>query len=155
MRVLGLTRTGAAAASLDRFDTGRRSTAADATEIFAMDRIDEMLAQSEILVVVVPLTELTRGMIGARELDLLPPRLLSSTSPAVASSMSRPWPSDCATGGSAAWHSTCSTTSRSRPIRPGGGTRRAGHAARRRARADTMPRPSTSSSRTPRGGLAE
>ena len=37
-----------------------------------MDRLDEMLAQSDILVVVVPLTELTRGMIGADELDLLP-----------------------------------------------------------------------------------
>jgi phosphoglycerate dehydrogenase-like enzyme len=72
MRVLGLTRTGGGAASIDRFDTGRRSDSADATEIFAMDRLDEMLAQSEILVVVVPLTELTRGMIGARELDLLP-----------------------------------------------------------------------------------
>ena len=31
-----------------------------------MDRLDEVLAQSDILVVVVPLTELTPRMIGAR-----------------------------------------------------------------------------------------
>ena len=41
-----------------------------------MDRLDEVLAQSDILVVVVPLTELTRGMIGAQQLDLLPPGAL-------------------------------------------------------------------------------
>lgn len=72
MKVLGLKRTAAPPASGDRFDTGRRYAADDATETLPMDRLDEMLARTDILVVVVPLTELTRGMIGARELDLLP-----------------------------------------------------------------------------------
>ena len=72
MRVLGVKRTVTTSTALDKFDTGRLAAGDDTTELFGMDRLDEMLAQSDILVVVVPLTTLTRGMIGARELDLLP-----------------------------------------------------------------------------------
>ena len=36
------------------------------------DRIDEVLSRSDVLVVVVPLTELTRNMIGPEQLDRLP-----------------------------------------------------------------------------------
>jgi phosphoglycerate dehydrogenase-like enzyme len=72
MRTLGVKRTATAAAASDKFDTGRQSPAADPTEIFPMDALDEVLAQSDVLVVVVPLTALTRGMIGAAQLDRLP-----------------------------------------------------------------------------------
>jgi phosphoglycerate dehydrogenase-like enzyme len=72
MRVLGVKRTTQAGDAGAKFDTGRRAGADDPTELFGMDRLSEALEQSDILVVVVPLTELTRGMIGAAELDLLP-----------------------------------------------------------------------------------
>ncbi|QKJ18268.1 D-2-hydroxyacid dehydrogenase [Microbacterium hominis] len=72
MRVLGLKRSVAATSTDAKFDTGRRAAADDPTELFPMDRIDDVLRQSDILVVVVPLTELTRGMIGAEQLDVLP-----------------------------------------------------------------------------------
>lgn len=75
MTSLGLKRTPAAARA-DTFDTGRRGSSTDPTEILGVDRLPELLARSDILVVVVPLTEATRGMIGARELDLLPPGAL-------------------------------------------------------------------------------
>jgi phosphoglycerate dehydrogenase-like enzyme len=82
MRVLGLKRSVAAdddatdAAGTAKFDTGRRAATDDPTELFPMDRLDDVLAQSDILVVVVPLTELTRGMIGGAQLDRLPPGAL-------------------------------------------------------------------------------
>jgi phosphoglycerate dehydrogenase-like enzyme len=72
MRVLGLKRTAAVATTGDKFDTGRSGGGADAAQIYAMERLDQVLSQSDYLVVVVPLTELTRGMIGAAQLDLLP-----------------------------------------------------------------------------------
>ena len=73
VRVLGLKRSvETAAPGGEKFDTGRRGAGDDPTELFPMDRLDEVLRQSDILVVVVPLTDLTRGMIGAAELDLLP-----------------------------------------------------------------------------------
>lgn len=71
MTVLGVRRTAGGAAG-DRFDTGRRTAAEDPTEVVAFDRLDEVLRRSDVLVVVVPLTELTRGMIGEAQLDLLP-----------------------------------------------------------------------------------
>lgn len=78
MRVLGLKRTLAdeSAGGAAKFDTGRRPASEDPTELFPMDRLADVLAQSDILVVVVPLTELTRGMIDADALDLLPPGAL-------------------------------------------------------------------------------
>lgn len=78
MRVLGLKRTLAAesAGGATKFDTGRRPASEDPTELFPMDRLADVLAQSDILVVVVPLTELTRGMLDADALDLLPPGAL-------------------------------------------------------------------------------
>lgn len=79
MRVLGLKRTLAtddAGGSAAKFDTGRRAASEDPTELFPMDRLADVLAQSDILVVVVPLTELTRGMLDADALDLLPPGAL-------------------------------------------------------------------------------
>lgn len=76
MRVLGVKRSVGDTASVTsaggKFDTGRRGTEADPTELFPMDRLDEVLRRSDILVVVVPLTELTRGMIGPAQLDALP-----------------------------------------------------------------------------------
>lgn len=72
LRVLGLKRTASDRAASGQFDTGRRSADEDPTELFGMDRLDDVLAQSDILVVVVPLTELTRGMLGAAQLDRLP-----------------------------------------------------------------------------------
>ena len=74
MKVLGLKRTADSAVGngTAKFDTGRLEPDAEIAEVFAMDRIDEVLSRSDILVVVVPLTELTRGMIGSEQLDLLP-----------------------------------------------------------------------------------
>ena len=72
MRVLGLKRTTSERPASGKFDTGRRDADEDPTELFGMERLDEVLAQSDILVVVVPLTELTRGMLGASQLDRLP-----------------------------------------------------------------------------------
>lgn len=71
MRPLGVKRTSSAAAS-DKFDTGRVRVSDDPTEIFPIERLDDVLAQSDVLVIVVPLTALTRGMIGAARLDRLP-----------------------------------------------------------------------------------
>ncbi|KQO96999.1 D-2-hydroxyacid dehydrogenase [Leifsonia sp. Leaf264] len=72
MNVLGLSRTGSAAPAAEKFDTGRQTAGADRAEILPMSGLDEVMRRSDILVVVVPLTELTRDMIGARELGLLP-----------------------------------------------------------------------------------
>lgn len=72
MRVLGVKRTAGASAPVDKFDTGRRAAEADPTELFGMDRLNDVLAESDVLIVVVPLTDLTRGMIGAAQLDRLP-----------------------------------------------------------------------------------
>ena len=72
MSAIGLSRTGRPAAGDAKFDTGRLSPEQDATEVLPMDRLDEVMRRSDILVVVVPLTELTRDMIGAEQLDLLP-----------------------------------------------------------------------------------
>lgn len=71
MTVVGVRRTAGGSAG-DRFDTGRTTAAEDPTEIVAFDRLDDVLRRSDVLVVVVPLTELTRGMIGEAQLDLLP-----------------------------------------------------------------------------------
>ena len=73
MRVLGLKRTVAGQPpNADKFDTGRRGPGEDPTEVLPMERLDDVLGQSDVLVVVVPLTALTRGMIGGAELDRLP-----------------------------------------------------------------------------------
>lgn len=76
MRVLGVSRSGARVAaagrSAEKFDTGRQAVDDDPAELFPIDRLDEVLRRSDFLVVVVPLTELTRGLIGAAQLDLLP-----------------------------------------------------------------------------------
>ncbi|WP_337002310.1 MULTISPECIES: D-2-hydroxyacid dehydrogenase [unclassified Microbacterium] len=73
MQVLGVSRSGARVAAAEKFDTGRQAAADDPAELFPIDRIDEVLRRSDHLVVVVPLTELTRGLIGPAQLDLLPP----------------------------------------------------------------------------------
>ncbi len=72
LRVLGVKRSATALATGEKFDTGRTATGEGHAEVFPMHGLDSVLAQSDILVVVVPLTELTRGMIGAEQLDLLP-----------------------------------------------------------------------------------
>ncbi|WP_061016014.1 D-2-hydroxyacid dehydrogenase [Microbacterium sp. CCH5-D1] len=73
MNVLGVSRSGTRAAAAEKFDTGRQSIDDDPAELFPIGRLHEVLRRSDYLVVVVPLTELTRGLIGAEELDLLPP----------------------------------------------------------------------------------
>ena len=72
MQVLGVSRSGARVAAAEKFDTGRQAAADDPAELFPIDRLDEVLRRSDYLVVVVPLTELTRGLIGPAQLDLLP-----------------------------------------------------------------------------------
>jgi phosphoglycerate dehydrogenase-like enzyme len=56
--VLGLRRSGGPVAGVD--------------ETFAPDLLHELLPRAEVLVLALPLTPLTRGMVGARELRLLP-----------------------------------------------------------------------------------
>lgn len=75
LRVLGVRRTAPGADSsgaAEKFDTGRTGADGDAAEVYPMERLDEVLSRSDFLVVVVPLTDLTRGMIGAAQLDRLP-----------------------------------------------------------------------------------
>lgn len=72
MSVLGVRRTAGSAPAADKFDTGRQRAGEDRAEVLPMNGLDEVLRRSDILVVVVPLTELTRGLIGAAQLDLLP-----------------------------------------------------------------------------------
>lgn len=50
--------------------SGRGDTHAD--EVITVDRLDEVLPRAEILVISLPLTRVTLGMIGARELALMP-----------------------------------------------------------------------------------
>ncbi|MGF2950061.1 D-2-hydroxyacid dehydrogenase [Microbacterium alcoholitolerans] len=73
MQVLGVSRSGTRVVAGEKFDTGRQSIEGDLAELFPVERIDEVLRRSDYLVVVVPLTELTRGLIGQAQLDLLPP----------------------------------------------------------------------------------
>lgn len=73
MRVMGVRRTATSAPAADRFDTGRHLPGEDRAEVVSMQHLDDVLRQSDVLVVVVPLTELTRGLIGPAELDLLRP----------------------------------------------------------------------------------
>lgn len=75
MSVVGVKRSLGTAGG-ERFDTGRRGVADDPTEILPIARLDEALRRSDVLVVVVPLTAATAGLIGGRELDLLPPGAL-------------------------------------------------------------------------------
>lgn len=60
LRVLGLSRTGAAQDNVDASHT--------------MDGVGECFAQADFVIVTLPLTEATRGIVGADELDHLPPR---------------------------------------------------------------------------------
>lgn len=75
LRVLGVRRTDerlAAGSSAEKFDTGRAGGVDHAAGVVPLERLDEVLTQSDFLVVVVPLTDLTRGMIGPEQLDRLP-----------------------------------------------------------------------------------
>lgn len=74
MNVVGVRRTAQPARASEQFDTGRMEPDSDRAEILTMEQLDDALRRSDFLVVVVPLTELTRGMIGASQLDLLPER---------------------------------------------------------------------------------
>ncbi|MDQ7830006.1 MAG: D-2-hydroxyacid dehydrogenase [Armatimonadota bacterium] len=59
MRVIGTRRSGAPVPHVE--------------QVFPPEGLDEVLRRSDVLVVVLPLTPATRGLIGARELALLPP----------------------------------------------------------------------------------
>lgn len=76
MDVLGLRRTASSSPAADKFDTGRQVDGGDRAEVLPMEGLDEVMRRSDVLVVVVPLTELTRGLVGAAQLDLLPPGAL-------------------------------------------------------------------------------
>lgn len=73
MEIIGVSRTGAvdACGTGDRFDSGHIVDAAG-TEIVAVERLAEVLPRCSTLVVVVPLTPQTRGLLSAEQLDLLP-----------------------------------------------------------------------------------
>ena len=72
MNVIGVRRTAGSGVSADKFDTGRLAPGTDQADVVSMEQLDDAISRSDFLVVVVPLTELTRGMIGAAQLDLLP-----------------------------------------------------------------------------------
>lgn len=72
MHVIGVSRTGGATRRDHQFDTGRL-TEVDATERRRTDELDDVLPRTDYLVVTVPRTPATLGMIGERELGLLPP----------------------------------------------------------------------------------
>lgn len=72
MRVLGVSRSGVRVTGAEKFDTGRHPAENDLAELFPIDRLDDVLRRSDHLVVVVPLTDRTRGLIGPTQLDLLP-----------------------------------------------------------------------------------
>lgn len=73
MHVIGISRSGAPAPSDDKFDTGRLEPGADRAEIVGKDGLQDALRRADIMVVVVPLTAETAGLIGPTELDLLRP----------------------------------------------------------------------------------
>ena len=73
MNVLGLRRGADAGPAIHEFDAGRPGSDEDRAEIFPMSTLHDGLQHSEMLVVLLPLTELTRGIVGPRELDALPP----------------------------------------------------------------------------------
>jgi phosphoglycerate dehydrogenase-like enzyme len=49
---------------------------ADAVEVYGLEKLDELLPQADVLVVALPSTESTRGLLDARRLALLPPGAL-------------------------------------------------------------------------------
>jgi phosphoglycerate dehydrogenase-like enzyme len=77
--ILGFGGIGAATARLMRalgmrIHAIRRGTAAEGVDwLGTPDKLDEMLAAADVLVLSLPLTQATRGMIGARELRLMKP----------------------------------------------------------------------------------
>lgn len=78
MHVIGVSRSGKAAdaARLDaNYDAFRPSgaTTVDATELMAPDRLHEALARADYVVVVVPLTAQTRGMLDADAIAVMKP----------------------------------------------------------------------------------
>lgn len=60
----------------EQYDSGRMSADLDTTEVVGIDQLHDVLTRTDVLVVVVPKTELTAGLLGAREFDLLPPGAL-------------------------------------------------------------------------------
>lgn len=70
MHVVGVSRTGAPA-DAEHFDTGR-STGPDTTELRRVDELADVLHRTDYLVVTVPRTAQTLGLVGAEELALLP-----------------------------------------------------------------------------------
>lgn len=71
MRVIGISRTGSAGVRADQYDTGRTRGEALA-EVRRTDELDEVLPRTDYLIVTVPRTPATLGMVGERELGLLP-----------------------------------------------------------------------------------
>lgn len=73
MHVIGVSRSGAPAASDHKFDTGRLAHGEDRAEIVGRDGLTDALRRADFVVVVVPLTAETAGLLGPAELDLLKP----------------------------------------------------------------------------------
>lgn len=76
MTVVGVNRTGAPFGSADRArfaDFSRGAAEDDPAEVVAVDRLHEVLPRADFLIVVTPLTEHTRGLVGAAELAALKP----------------------------------------------------------------------------------
>ncbi len=76
MTVVGVTRTGApySPADRDRFaHFGRGAADRDPAEVVPVDQLREVLPRADFLTVVTPLTERTRGLVGAAELAALKP----------------------------------------------------------------------------------
>lgn len=72
MHVIGVSRTGAPGARrTEAFDTGR-SGEAEVAELRRTDDLDEVLPRTDYLIVTVPRTPATEGMLGSRRLGLLP-----------------------------------------------------------------------------------
>ncbi len=73
MSVIGVRRSAGEGSAAPRFDSGRSAPADRHAEVVGAERLEDALDRADVLLVTVPLTEQTRGMIGPAELDRLRP----------------------------------------------------------------------------------
>lgn len=71
MTVTGVRRS-TTSTTAEQYDSGRLAADVDTTEVVGIDQLHEVLRRTDALVVVVPKTELTAGLLSGPELDLLP-----------------------------------------------------------------------------------